>query len=127
MLKELLFEKEEIPHYKKEWRFRPEWTLTGLNTPVCVQWLIDKSVYTVGKEKDNDGILNNNRTVSDRHMLVRSTEEGCFVEDNGSNGDIYVNAQPIGNDGPVQVRNGDVLRLGNVYFVLEKIRWEDRT
>ena len=126
MLKDLLFEKEEKPHYKKKWQFRPEWMLTGLNTPVCVQWLIDKPEYTVGKDRENDGVLNNSRSVCDRHMLLRCTEEGCFAEHNGSDGEISVNGKPVGNEETVQVKNGDVLRLGNVCFVLEKIRREGR-
>ena len=126
MLKELFYSAEEPRPYKKEWTFKPEWMLTGLNTPVCVQLLVDKPEYTVGKNDENDGSLWFNKLVSGKHAVLRCGENGLTVEDLQSTNGTLINGSYIRPHEPMKLKDGDRLQIATSYFLVEKVRAEER-
>ena len=121
MFKDLLFEKEELKPYKKEWSFKPEWMLTGLNTDSCIQWLITKPEFSIGKGEENDGVLRMSRMTDECRVIVRCCETGCYVEAADSTSAVKLNGTSIADGEQIKVKNGDVLQIAASYLLVEKI------
>jgi len=79
-------------------------------------------VFTLGRQKDNDLVLLDNR-ISRRHAQIVQGPDGYRVEDLGSRHGTLVNGQAI--DGPYLLKGGDQITLGvsdayKVTFVTEE-------
>jgi pSer/pThr/pTyr-binding forkhead associated (FHA) protein len=71
---------------------------------------------TVGRHPDNDVVIPSTY-VSLRHCAVLvSADGGCFIQDLGSRNGVHVEGERIGH--PLELRQGDVIRLGDQLLVL---------
>jgi pSer/pThr/pTyr-binding forkhead associated (FHA) protein len=71
---------------------------------------------TVGRHPDNDVVIPS-RYVSRRHCAILvSADGGCFIQDLGSRGGVHVEGERMGH--PLELREGDVIRLGDQLLVL---------
>jgi type VI secretion system FHA domain protein len=75
---------------------------------------------SIGRSTDNDWVLPDpHRYLSGRHARVHFRQGAWYLEDTSTNG-VYVNDadQPIPKQAPHELRNGDVLRLGEYHVVV---------
>jgi pSer/pThr/pTyr-binding forkhead associated (FHA) protein len=71
---------------------------------------------TVGRHPDNDVVIPSTH-VSRRHCAVLvSADGGCFIQDLGSRNGVHVEGERI--EHPLELREGDVIRLGDQLLVL---------
>ncbi len=63
------------------------------------------------------GLVIADRTVSRRHALIRRSERDLVLEDLGSTFGTTVNGRPVRKGQPVVLRDGDLIRLGQVQVV----------
>ena len=76
----------------------------------------------VGRAEDNDVIMDDS-SVSLHHCLFRGGEAGAEVEDAGTDGGTEVNGCPLSGQ-IMDLRHGDVVRIGNLEFAVEAPEWE---
>ncbi|MGH8011337.1 MAG: FHA domain-containing protein [Candidatus Binataceae bacterium] len=82
------------------------------------QWAISKSESTIGSAAGNDLVISDS-TVSRRHALI--TRRGGLVQiiDTNSSNGTFVNGRRVA--APVDLKNGDEIRLGNARFTVTGI------
>jgi len=76
-------------------------------------------VCRLGRDDQNDICMSNDTSISRFHTVIKH-ENGLFiVEDSKSRNGTYLNGAQITE--PVQIRDGDMLKIGNstFWFVLE--------
>jgi ABC-type lipoprotein export system ATPase subunit/pSer/pThr/pTyr-binding forkhead associated (FHA) protein len=85
------------------------------------RYLFENEEATVGRGQANDIVIDSN-SISRQHARFQKTVAGVFVTDLGSTNKTFVNG--VQADGPVLLRNGDVIRFGDVEtdFLLEPQR-----
>jgi hypothetical protein len=66
---------------------------------------------TIGRNSDNDVVIND-ATVSRNHAVIRQTEKGIFIRDNGSSNGTFINGTRIEQE--YELKKNDILKLGNV-------------
>ncbi len=70
---------------------------------------------SIGRIQENDWVLPDpDRFVSSRHVVIAYKEGRYFLQDVSANG-VYINnwEQPIDRDNPVQLKDRDVIAIGN--------------
>jgi len=75
---------------------------------------------TIGRAPDNDWILpDQKRIVSGHHCEIEYRNGGYWLRDTSTNG-VYVNDDddPVSHTGPVELRDGDRLRLGEYDLIV---------
>ena len=106
--------------------FVPSLYICGLNTPVCIQFLINRERFAIGSAADNDGIVNFAAMgLSASHCVIEYAEDGYTVTDCGSVNGTFVNNRRLLPDTRVPIRNGDQLRLGMAVFSVDEIVQEE--
>jgi ABC-type lipoprotein export system ATPase subunit len=75
------------------------------------RYLFENEEATVGRGQANDIVIDSN-SISRQHARFQKTVAGVFVHDLGSTNKTFVNG--VQADGPVLLRNGDVVRFGDV-------------
>ncbi len=75
------------------------------------RYLFENEEATVGRGQANDIVIDSN-SISRQHARFQKTVAGVFVTDLGSTNKTFVNG--VQADGPVLLRNGDVIRFGDV-------------
>jgi|GEM_PF-2458724 len=85
------------------------------------RYRFDGEEATIGRGQANDIVIDSN-SMSRQHARLTRTPAGIFIADLGSTNKTFVNG--IAADGPVALRDGDVLRFGDVEadFKLEEQR-----
>jgi hypothetical protein len=74
---------------------------------------LDRETQVIGRSTECDLRLDD-EFVSQRHAVIRREPFGGVIEDLGSSNGVIVNGEQI--DAPMPLRDGDVVRLGNVVF-----------
>ena len=77
---------------------------------------LDRETQVIGRSAACDLRLDDDY-VSQRHAVIRREPFGGVIEDLGSSNGVIVNGKPI--DAPMPLRDGDVVRLGNVVLHYE--------
>ena len=75
------------------------------------RYLFKNEEATVGRGQANDIVIDSN-SISRQHARFQKTVAGVFVNDLGSTNKTFVNG--VQADGPVLLRDGDVVRFGDV-------------
>lgn len=100
---------------------RPTLYISGINTPVCVQLLVDKSEYIIGKGLGCDGVLNLNSEISKEHCRLLWRDGQYTVRDLGSLNGTCLNEHRLSADDEEPVFPGDALRLSSFIFEIKQI------
>ena len=91
------------------------------------RWLGSKSTIvfgvaggTIGRSTENDWVLPDpERYVSGRHARVIFTQGGFYLTDVSTNGTFVNDVEAaVGPQAPYELKNGDVLRLGEYHIVV---------
>ncbi len=79
---------------------------------------INKPVFRFGKEKNHaDYCVVDNHAVSRRHADIITRGQNYFVKDLDSRNHTYINNQLLTPQCEVEIRDGDILKLGNEEFI----------
>lgn len=115
------------PIVRLEKKFVPSLYICGLNTPSCIQFLINLEVFTVGSGKDNNGIVAAEAMgLSPAHCVIEYAEEGYTITDKNSLNGTFVNNRRLLPETKYPIRNGDQLRLGMALFSVDEIVQEEQ-
>lgn len=99
------------PESRKETAARPAFCLlatdeiyqTSREVPIC------RTPFTIGRGADNDLVLDD-LSVARRHGVIRSTDQGLVLKDQGSKGHIRVGDEARSE---VRIYDGQVFYMGN--------------
>ena len=106
---------------KEEKMFIPRLLICGINTPVCVQLLINSSDFSIGYSEECNGVLRFNREISKLHCRVVHKEGNYSLIDCGSTNGTYLNGSKLEKDVPYPLREGDRIRLSTSTFAVETL------
>lgn len=101
--------------------FYPQLFLSGMNTPVCVQLLIDKPVFVLGKSDSCDGVLSFNDEISREHCRISWRDGGYTIADLNSTNSTCLNGSVLIPNQEYPLRPGDRLQLSASTFLVEQI------
>lgn len=101
--------------------FVPSLIICGLNTPVCVQLLVNKQDFTLGKGAQCDGVLAFNDEISRQHCCIHWRNGDYEIEDCGSMNFTYLNGERLEKGSRYRLMEGDQLRLSTSTFLIERI------
>ena len=91
--------------------------LVGVDTPVEVEFVIEKNDFTLGKKADAvDGCLSFSDLISRRHCRIQRSEGNFAVMDLQSVNGTYINQQRLEPYRPYPLKDGDILRLAKSSF-----------
>jgi pSer/pThr/pTyr-binding forkhead associated (FHA) protein len=66
----------------------------------------------VGRDKNNDIVLNDDPLVSRMHATIEKEGEYYYIYDKDSTNGTYVNNNPIARSEKIQLHSGDIIRIG---------------
>lgn len=79
--------------------------------------IIDKDNYKIGRKKELcNYTIEDNKTISRVHMILKIKENEFFVFDNNSLNGIKINGEKINTDTDIKINKDDEIRLGNEKF-----------
>jgi hypothetical protein len=78
--------------------------------------LVAPTGAVIGRSRGCDIVLED-PGVSRRHAEIRPAQDGWMIRDLGSTNGVYLNRSPI--DGPMELRSGDHIELGETEIVFE--------
>ncbi|MDP8924212.1 MAG: FHA domain-containing protein, partial [Chloroflexota bacterium] len=81
-----------------------------------IEVTLDRSVLDIGRRLTNDIVIHDTNVSRQHARLVRGPD-GYTIEDTQSSNGTFVNDERV--FGPRQLRNGDVIRIGDAVFVYE--------
>lgn len=90
--------------------------LIAVNAGAPFQINVTKSVFLIGKNENNDGVISFNQTVSRVHCKITSSRGQYWITDMQSSNGTFVNQVRLTPNQPHGVKNGDMIRLSNVDF-----------
>ncbi|MBQ7429664.1 MAG: FHA domain-containing protein [Butyrivibrio sp.] len=80
---------------------------------------ITKKEFYIGKSQEMDGKITSNPAISRRHALIRNIDGINYIEDLGSSNKTYLNNNICIPGEIYQLRDGDVVKLADMNFVVE--------
>jgi S1-C subfamily serine protease len=81
------------------------------------QGLIDKPVFTIGKDSlHSDFYINDNAAISRAHAIIKSAADGVYIEDCNSTNGTYVNGKRVITGQPVKLTDGSIIKLADDEF-----------
>lgn len=94
--------------------------MEAVNAPVLTTFVINKSVFVIGKSADNvDGVVSFNKAVSRVHCKFVMNNGSYSLVDMGSANGTYLNGKKLAMNQQTPVKPGDRIRLANSEFVLK--------
>jgi pSer/pThr/pTyr-binding forkhead associated (FHA) protein len=76
------------------------------------EFYVDKSTFTIGRDKDSNNFQINIASVSRKHAAIKFMQDGKFIiQDLGSSNGVLINGQKV-DFAPIV--NGDLIQLGDV-------------
>ena len=76
---------------------------------------VNKNVFTIGKAKENDLCILDNRTVSRRHAKIFVSGSEFMLQDTNSTNHTYINGKVLSDDAET-LHDGDRIRLSDEEF-----------
>ena len=101
--------------------FKPAIFISGVNTPVCVQLLINKPEFILGKSDNCDGVLSFNDEISHEHCKIIWKDGQYYLIDLHSTNGTCLNDAVLTPGQEYPLHAGDRLRLSASTFVIEQI------
>src|SRR5436305_2475045 len=80
---------------------------------------LDRPSMIVGRRREGSDIVIHDTNVSRRHAVIECTGDRVTIEDTNSSNGTVVNDERI--EAPVELRPGDVIRIGDAVFVFEQV------
>jgi serine/threonine protein kinase len=90
---------------------------TAINGP-SGRMLISASVTTLGSMYDNSYVISD-PSVSPHHAEIRLDRQGYTITDLSSTSGTFVNNQRLNREVPHHLRQGDIIRVGNIPLLFE--------
>lgn len=114
------------PMVQIEKSFVPTLYICGLNTPACVQLLINRERFAIGSGAGNDGIVDfPTMGLSEAHCVIECAEGAFTIEDLSSLNGTYINGRRLLPNTKAAIRDGDQIRLGMAVFSVDEIVQEE--
>ena len=107
--------------YKTGDTFTSKLFVSGINTPICVQLLINQPEFLLGKGDSCDGILGFNGEISKQHCKIVYNKGEYFIIDLGSTNHTFLNQKELAPNKEYRVHPGDQIRLSTSTFLVEEI------
>lgn len=105
-----------------EGNFTPTIAIIGENTPMNVEFIINKAEYIIGKKEEVvDGLIWFNKAISRVHCKITCVDNKYYITDMGSANGTYVNGLKVAVDRQIPITVGDKIRLGNSEFIVKAI------
>ena len=101
--------------------FTPSIFISGVNTPVCVQLLVNKPDFVLGKSESCDGILSYSDEISREHCRILWRDGNYYLMDLNSTNSTWLNEEMLTPGQEYPLHAGDRLRLCASTFVVERI------
>lgn len=95
--------------------------ISGVNTPVCVQLLINLPEFLLGKNDSCNGNLSFNGEISREHCKIVWHDNQYFIVDLNSTNGTYLNGEMLVPNQEYPIQPGDYLRLSASTFLVEQI------
>lgn len=95
--------------------------ISGVNTPICVQLLINKPEFVLGKSDACDGVLSFNDEISREHCKIIWREGQYYIMDLNSTNGTCLNDMLLSPNQEYPLNTGDRLRLSASTFQVEQI------
>ena len=96
--------------------------LTGLNTPVCAAYLVEKLPFVLGKAEDCDAVLYFSSEISRHHARIERTGDHVTITDLSSANHPRLNGGLLTPGAPYPIKPGDQLSFSAFHFLVEEIR-----
>ena len=91
--------------------------LDTINSTETVHFEIDRTEYIIGRNvKQSDGVISFNKAVGRTHCKIVYQDGKYSVVDLASANGTFVNGQKAVPSQPVELKDGDVLRIANIDF-----------
>ena len=98
---------------------QPAMTITAINSPVQVSFVINTPEYLLGKNPDMvHGAIMHNPAISRVHCKISYSGGRYFVTDMASANGTFVNQQHLEKHQTVEINSGDCLKLANSDFIV---------
>ena len=96
--------------------------LTGLNTPVCAAYLVEKLPFVLGKAEDCDAVLYFSSEISRHHARIDHTGDHVTITDLGSANHTRLNGGLLTPNAPYPIKPGDQVSFSVFNFLVEELR-----
>lgn len=103
-------EQNDNPHRVK--RNEPSAVLQSLEDGQ--RYILDKDCVVFGKDASSADYVLPNDTISRAHAEITRRSGGYYVTDLGSTNGTYINSRKLPKNTPIEVTNGDTVKLSNV-------------
>ena len=100
--------------------------LISLDTNRVYPLSSNKRELRIGRSKDND-IIVSDRWASRRHCLIEISSNGYIIRDLNSRNGTIINGEILRNGNYKELKNGDVIRVGNARFKFSYNAFEPST
>ena len=77
---------------------------------------INKNIFTIGKESENDFTVVNNKAVSRRHAAIEKISGAYYLIDKGSTNHTYLNGEMLDAESPYALTDRDSIRMADEDF-----------
>lgn len=127
----MLFKKAEepyIPVVEMPDEYIPTMYISGMNTPVCIQFLINKEQFTIGAGPENDGVVSFPALgLSRKHAVIEYADGVYTLSDCRSTNGTYLNGKWLLPESKTPIKAGDQIRFGMAVFSVDEIVQEGKT
>lgn len=105
--------------------YTPSMILVNLSTTNGEQIIINKPVFTLGRDRSCDHVLSNCSEISRTHVTIRYDEQKqeSFIVDNNSHNGTYVNNIRLRPETPKTLVSGDLVQLGTLRFMAQSAHY----
>lgn len=102
-------------------QYSPNLILIASNLSTIGQIVINKPVFTLGRDAGCDFCIVNAPEISRVHATLRYDENtlASYVVDNNSHNGTFVNGVKLIPGKPKRIANGDVMQLGTIRFIAQ--------
>lgn len=102
-------------------QYTPNLILVASNLTSIVQIVIDKPVFTLGRDAGCNFCITDAPDVSRVHATLRydGKTAASYIVDNNSHNGTYVNGMKLAPGKPKRISNGDFIQLGTIRFTAQ--------